>query len=151
MVDKGDPWNPSATVVEQAHEMCCEVSRVLVTGGVYIQLSFEQAHFRKKLLLGEHRTSRDHHYQPFDKVIGFPAKSLNYSGNCVESSTTSRRHEECRGAEGQDDMEACEDGGGGGDSGSGLVYGWHVVVREIHREGGCFGHFLYIMRKKTTL
>lgn len=54
MVDKGDPWNPNPAVVEQTHRVCTEIARVLVPNGVYIQLSFEQPHFRRKFLLGEH-------------------------------------------------------------------------------------------------
>ena len=54
MVDKGDPWNPDPGTIERAHRMCSEVSRVLAPGGVFVQLSFEQEHFRKKLLLGDH-------------------------------------------------------------------------------------------------
>lgn len=166
MVDKGDPWNPSPTVVEQTHKMCSEISRVLVKGGVYIQLSFEQAHFRKKLLMGEHRlhhcgdSDDDHHRfkssgesgptcdkENIDGVAPAMSIGVQGSGGKIDGGMT----------DGLDNSDKCgESAGGVGGSGSGfsglygegLAYGWDVDVREIQRESGCFGHFLYIMRKR---
>ncbi|CBJ29213.1 conserved unknown protein [Ectocarpus siliculosus] len=108
MVDKGDPWNPDPATIEQSHRMCAEVSRVLVSGGVFVQLSFEQVHFRRKFLLGEHPAAAGH--------LG------------------ARRQ---GGEEGHSD-----DGEGGG------PYGWDLQVHDIQREGGCFGQFLYLLRKR---
>ncbi|CAM9115103.1 unnamed protein product, partial [Hapterophycus canaliculatus] len=125
MVDKGDPWNPQPSTIEQSHRMCAEVSRVLVPGGVFVQLSFEQVHFRRKLLLGEH----DQRYYRCDPASeSAPASGAQRDG----------------------------DGGDGGDAGGrgrslrneGGIYGWDMRVHDIQREGGCFGHFLYILRKR---
>lgn len=166
MVDKGDPWNPSPTVVEQTHKMCSEISRVLVRGGVYIQLSFEQAHFRKKMLLGEHRrhhrgdSDDDEHRcqssgesgptctkENFDCVAPKASVRVQHSGGSIDGGMTNDL----------DDDDICGESAGGvrgganglsGVSGEGLVYGWDVDVREIQRERGCFGHFMYIMRKR---
>eukprot|EP00904_Undaria_pinnatifida_P011127 jgi/Undpi1/7144/HiC_scaffold_22.g09618.m1 len=113
IVDKGDPWNPDPGTIERAHRMCSEVSRVLAPGGVFVQLSFEQEHFRKKILLGGHVTA-----------------------------TGSTREE--REPEGQ---EGGVDGGGEGAAGGGL-YGWDLRVHNIQRAGGCFGQFLYVMRRE---
>ncbi|CAM9239499.1 unnamed protein product [Ectocarpus sp. 4 AP-2014] len=108
MVDKGDPWNPDQATIEQSHRMCAEVSRVLVSGGVFVQLSFEQVHFRRKFLLGEHPAAAG--------LLG------------------ARRQ---GGEEGHsDDLK------GGG------PYGWDLQVHDIQREGGCFGQFLYLLRKR---
>ena len=116
IVDKGDPWNPDKTAVEQSHRMCSEVSRVLVPGGVFLQLSFEQEHFRRKLLLGDHvmasPRARDGHWSTM------PTAQLGVEG-CQAPS----------GARSPD-------------------YGWDLAVVNVQREGGCFGHFLYIMRKR---
>lgn len=112
MVDKGDPWNPDPATVNRAHRMCSEVSRVLAPGGVFVQLSFEQAHFRRKFLLGEHLVT-----------------SSSEEGNQPHSDT--KRGETL----------------GVGIDWEG--YDWDLTVHDVQREGGCFGHFLYVMRKRT--
>lgn len=108
MVDKGDPWNPEPAAIERSHRMCAEVSRVLVPGGVFVQLSFEQVHFRRKFLLGEHAASAH----------------MAHDG---------------------DDHSGPEQGR---QSGEGGLYGWDMEVHDVQREGGCFGHFLYVLRKR---
>lgn len=113
LVDKGDPWNPDLATVQQAHRMCSEVSRVLSPGGVFVQLSFEQAHFRRKFLLGEH---------------------------LVTSSS-------------EEDNQMYSDTKRGGTLGMGIDwegYGWDFTVHDVQRKGGCFGHCLYMMRKRNT-
>ncbi|CAN0384949.1 unnamed protein product, partial [Laminaria digitata] len=97
IVDKGDPWNPDTGTIERAHRMCSEVSRVLAPGGVFVQLSFEQEHFRKKLLMGDHVT--------------------------VTSAVTATA------------------------AAASSMYGWDMRVENIQRAGGCFGQFLYVMRR----
>lgn len=104
IVDKGDPWNPDAAVIEQCHKMCGEISRVLAPGGVFLQLSFEQDHFRRKLLLGEH-----------------VRRNSSSSGGGNNNASEAR---------------------------PGGVYGWDLTVHDVQREAGCFGHFLYVMRKR---
>jgi hypothetical protein len=54
---EGDVWNPDPKVVEAAHNMLSHISRVLRNGGIHIQISFAQPHFRKKYLLGRSGTS----------------------------------------------------------------------------------------------
>lgn len=122
MVAKGDPWNPDPATVEQCHRMCAEVSRVLIPGGVFVQLSFEQEHFRRKFLLGEH-------------VVTAAAKARRIEFDAGEEGVKA----------GVGHGVEVEVGGGKGRE---AVYGWDLCVRNIEREGGCFGQFLYIMRKR---
>jgi len=51
MTDNTDPWDPSPEVKERAHKTLSNVFRVLKKGGTFIQISFDQPHFRKKLLI----------------------------------------------------------------------------------------------------
>lgn len=51
MAAEGSPWQPAASVVQQADQTCLEMRRVLATGGIFIQISFAQPHFRTKYLL----------------------------------------------------------------------------------------------------
>lgn len=119
MVDEGDPWNPDPRTVERAHRMCSEVSRVLAPGGVFVQLSFEQEHFRKKHLSGD--------YVSATSAVN-PAAGSNREDLALE------------GYEGGGGGEGSEGGGGG-------MYGWDLRVENIQRTGGCFGQFLYVMRR----
>lgn len=119
LVGKGDPWNPDPDTIEQSHRMCTAISRVLVPGGVFVQLSFEQQHFRGKFLLGEHLST---------------ASDVNT--------------DESEEASGRDHEEVVGMGAGGRAGGRGGEYDWDLVVNEIQREGGCFGQFLYLMRKR---
>lgn len=138
MVDKGDPWNPDPATIERSHRMCAEVSRVLVPGGVFVQLSFEQVHFRRKFLLGEHQ---QRHYRDSASASA-PASSLaSVSGAVASDDGHDRIRERQRDGDGGVD-------GGGDDGDGGGVYGWDMQVHDIQREGGCFGHFLYILRKR---
>jgi SAM-dependent methyltransferase len=52
MVDEGDPWNPNENCILQADMYCKEMSRVLKPGGILLQISFAQPHFRSKYLMG---------------------------------------------------------------------------------------------------
>ena len=52
MVDEGDVWYPEQSVIDTAHNMCNEIIRVLKPGGLHIQISFAQPHFRSKYLMG---------------------------------------------------------------------------------------------------
>ena len=53
MCDEGDVWSPSEAAIEQAAAMCSGITSVLVPRGTFLQISFAQPHFRKRLLLGE--------------------------------------------------------------------------------------------------
>jgi SAM-dependent methyltransferase len=54
MVDEGDVWNPKLDIIGLVDKMCAGISRVLVQGGVHLQISFAQPHFRTKYLSGTH-------------------------------------------------------------------------------------------------
>lgn len=126
MVDKGDPWNPDPATIESSHKMCTEVSRVLVPGGVFVQLSFEQVHFRRKFLLGEHvKQSRSAAFAP-----------ANGAGCGTGFGSGGIRQGSAHGGE-----DNCEEVSGG-------MYGWDMQVHDVQQEGGCFGHFLYVLRKR---
>lgn len=162
MVDKGDPWNPDPATIESSHRMCAEVSRVLVPGGVFVQLSFEQVHFRRKFLLGEHVLNSDSamaatESPPQSKsqsssataVATNPVVALAADGVGVfrdaGSSPSPQDREVNRDSDSPQVGGVCNDGcveGGGG------VYGWDMEVHDIQRESGCFGHFLYVLRKR---
>eukprot|EP00656_Telonema_subtile_P003380 TRINITY_DN11546_c0_g1_i1.p1 TRINITY_DN11546_c0_g1~~TRINITY_DN11546_c0_g1_i1.p1 ORF type:complete len:258 (+),score=49.68 TRINITY_DN11546_c0_g1_i1:135-908(+) len=51
MAAEGSPWEPDAQVIRLADLTCSAARRVLAPGGVFIQISFAQPHFRKKYLL----------------------------------------------------------------------------------------------------
>eukprot|EP01084_Bolivina_argentea_P006933 13097_1 len=51
--DEGDPWNVDVKVVKRVNNMLEGVSRLLAPGGVYIQITFQQLHFRLRYLTGE--------------------------------------------------------------------------------------------------
>lgn len=53
MTDNKDPWNPTAEVKERARKTISNVYKQLKKGGLFIQISFDQPHFRKKLLVSE--------------------------------------------------------------------------------------------------
>ena len=54
MTDNKDPWNPTEEVKERGRKVVDNVYRVLKPGGQFIQISFDQPHFRKKFILPEH-------------------------------------------------------------------------------------------------
>ncbi|KAL6073733.1 Endothelin-converting enzyme 2 [Balamuthia mandrillaris] len=50
MCENSETWELDPKLAEQCHKMCSEVSRVLRSGGRYIQITFGQPHFRKRVL-----------------------------------------------------------------------------------------------------
>lgn len=126
VVDKGDPWAPAAETTQRSHRMCSEIWRVLAPGGVFVQLSFEQPHFRKKLLLGEHFAALCGVSESEQILAAVPAAGENAA---------------------DENLGSCSAGGIRG-TGSGGLYGWDLSVRDIQPEDGCFGQFLYVMRKR---
>eukprot|EP00658_Telonema_sp_P-2_P063756 TRINITY_DN5253_c0_g2_i2.p1 TRINITY_DN5253_c0_g2~~TRINITY_DN5253_c0_g2_i2.p1 ORF type:complete len:254 (-),score=62.85 TRINITY_DN5253_c0_g2_i2:404-1165(-) len=50
MADEGSPWSPNHEVVQAADRTCSEIRRLLAPGGVFVQVSFMQPHFRTKYL-----------------------------------------------------------------------------------------------------
>lgn len=67
-VDEGDVWYPEAHVIESVTKMCESVSRVLKPSGIFIQISFQQPHFRTKYLMNKHR---EENYDPYHPCTGF--------------------------------------------------------------------------------
>ena len=55
----GDVWNPDPASINVAYKTLVEVSRVLRPGSVFIQISLDQPHFRKKYLLGQYPLEDD--------------------------------------------------------------------------------------------
>jgi len=55
----GDVWNPEAASISVAYKTLVEVARVLRPGSVFIQISLDQPHFRKKYLLGQYHSEDD--------------------------------------------------------------------------------------------
>ncbi|KAF0700439.1 Aste57867_9023 [Aphanomyces stellatus] len=53
MVEGGDTWSPAEHLLASGHEMCAGIQSILVTTGLFIQISFGQPHFRKRFLLGD--------------------------------------------------------------------------------------------------
>mmetsp|Transcript_17328 Transcript_17328/g.27969 ORF Transcript_17328/g.27969 Transcript_17328/m.27969 type:complete len:199 (-) Transcript_17328:664-1260(-) len=51
VTDEGDPWNPNEETKKSTGNMMSSVAKVLKPGGKFIQISFQQPHFRKKFLL----------------------------------------------------------------------------------------------------
>lgn len=129
IVDKGDPWNPDPATIERSHRMCAEVSRVLAPGGVFVQLSFEQVHFRRKFLLGEH-------------VVHAAAESPSKS-EAAATAAVAPAADFDRGSIPQDSEVALSRLGGGGG-----MYDWDMQVHDVQGESGCFGQFLYVLRKR---
>jgi len=50
-VDTEDPWNPQEAVLERCRAYCEGVARVLKETGRLLQVSFQQPHFRKPVLM----------------------------------------------------------------------------------------------------
>jgi ubiquinone/menaquinone biosynthesis C-methylase UbiE len=54
VTDEGDPWRPKPEVVEYTRKMCREVYRIMrPNGGIFVQISFAQPHFRRLYLIPE--------------------------------------------------------------------------------------------------
>ena len=53
LTDNGDPWNPSDEVKERSSKILNNCLRILKPKGFFISISFDQPHFRKKLLLAD--------------------------------------------------------------------------------------------------
>lgn len=52
----GDVWNPNVESIRMAYKALLEISRLLCPGGVFLQISLSQPHFRKMYLLGQYTT-----------------------------------------------------------------------------------------------
>jgi EEF1A lysine methyltransferase 4 len=50
LADGGDSWDPPEALLATAEAVVSETARVLAPGGVYLQLTFSQPHFRRRYL-----------------------------------------------------------------------------------------------------
>jgi SAM-dependent methyltransferase len=71
MTDNKDPWNPSEEVKERGRKVMENVYRQLKPGGLFIQISFDQPHFRKKFILPEFIQWAHFSQKSIDKGLGF--------------------------------------------------------------------------------
>lgn len=72
LADGGDTWSPPEALLASTDKIMIEAARVLRPGGVYLQLSFGQPHFRRKYL--EHAPVAGLWAGPverFDVAVGF--------------------------------------------------------------------------------
>ena len=53
LTDNKDPWNPLPHIFEKSSKTLNNCIRVLKPQGTFVSISFDQPHFRKKLLLSE--------------------------------------------------------------------------------------------------
>ena len=68
MAENKDPWNPNEAVRKTIGATLRNCVRVLKPKGTLISISFDQPHFRKKLLLSEE----------FEKVWTFSQKNIDH-------------------------------------------------------------------------
>ena len=71
MTDNKDPWNPTEEVQERGKRVVDNVYRVLKPDGLFIQISFDQPHFRKKFIMPERIQWADFKQKTIDKGLGF--------------------------------------------------------------------------------
>ena len=71
MTDNKDPWNPTQEVCDRAAKVMSNCHRVLKNGGLFVQISFDQPHFRKKFLLAEGLQWADFKQKNINKGLGF--------------------------------------------------------------------------------
>mmetsp|Transcript_20150 Transcript_20150/g.64900 ORF Transcript_20150/g.64900 Transcript_20150/m.64900 type:complete len:215 (-) Transcript_20150:45-689(-) len=50
LTDEGDPWNPTQRTKDAVASLCREARAVLRPRGTLVQISFQQPHFRKRLM-----------------------------------------------------------------------------------------------------
>ncbi|KAL0483075.1 hypothetical protein AKO1_014962 [Acrasis kona] len=77
VTDEKDPWNPSPSAIQCTRKMCKEVCRVLKKDGHFIQISFDQPHFRRLFIIPE---NEDDEQQV--KSLTVP-KQISASCNCI--------------------------------------------------------------------
>lgn len=91
LVDEGSVWEPNSAAISSVDQMCREVSRVLSPGGVFLQISFSQPHFRTKYLMGQHvmKTVANPYSTPqgFSQLYGWTlaVEKINVEAGCLES------------------------------------------------------------------
>lgn len=91
MVDEGDVWDPNADVVFQTDSMCNNISRVLTSSGIFIQISFAQPHFRTKYLMAARIGGDEIH--PYESMSGHCSRygweltfsTIEVEGGCLST------------------------------------------------------------------
>ena len=74
---EGSVWHPKRDVVEACHKMCLGVTKYLKPGGLFLQISFAQPHFRRKYLNGSHFQEGGYNYGWSIETRTLTAKSKN--------------------------------------------------------------------------
>lgn len=80
--DEGSAWDPNTATQADAASMCAAVSRVLVQGAAFIQISFAQPHFRTKYLTGFGVNENPYGWEVSHKAFGDPGCLQNYIYVC---------------------------------------------------------------------
>lgn len=70
VADGGDCWSPDDDMLAKTDAICGETARVLKPGGIYVQVSFGQPHFRKLHIL-QNEAARWSSYKKHDVPVGF--------------------------------------------------------------------------------
>lgn len=68
LVDEGDVWDPEESTISTVDKMCAGISRVLRPGGLFLQITFAQTHFRTKYLMASHVLKSE--VSPFESLKG---------------------------------------------------------------------------------
>jgi EEF1A lysine methyltransferase 4 len=72
---EGDVWHPRADVVAAVYGMNREISRLLRPGGVYLQISLVQPHFRRPYLLGWHANDEQDNHESWSARFRWTVES----------------------------------------------------------------------------
>jgi EEF1A lysine methyltransferase 4 len=69
VVDEGDVWDPTSSVIATVDQMSLSVNKVLNKDhGIFLQISFAQPHFRTKYLMGYRAANTP--MNPYDAYVG---------------------------------------------------------------------------------
>ena len=71
MTDNKDPWNPTEEVKSRGVLVMQNVYKVLKQSGLFIQISFDQPHFRKKFIQPDFIQWAEFKQQNIDKGLGY--------------------------------------------------------------------------------
>jgi len=71
LVDEGDVWDPEESTISIVDKMCAGISRVLKPGGLFLQITFAQTHFRTKYLQASHVLKSSNQVSPFESLKGY--------------------------------------------------------------------------------
>jgi SAM-dependent methyltransferase len=71
LVTRKDPWDPEEELLSETAKYLNGVSRVLKPGGIYMQISFDQPHFRKLFLNHPDKFNWSFEYAKFGGGFGY--------------------------------------------------------------------------------